>query len=128
MSSGLLVSKIMTPDGTILQSRHRHDYVSHVDRNGETHMLDGGLDYVRCSVNKVKPIDLSCYEDTPHRITREHFSWGTFGVDGDQPLKWILLKDMEEDHIKAVIRNQRLLDRVREMFKRELSWREESGK
>ena len=29
----------------------RHDYKTHLDANGKTYMIDGGLDYVRCSAN-----------------------------------------------------------------------------
>ena len=47
----ILNSRMRTPDGTILESKHRHDYVTHTDANGKEYMLDGGLDYVRCSAN-----------------------------------------------------------------------------
>ena len=47
----LIRSCLETPDGTILQSRSRHDYRQHLDANGKTYMLDGGLDYVRCSAH-----------------------------------------------------------------------------
>ncbi len=40
----LIRSCLETPDGTILQSRSRHDYRQHLDANGKTYMLDGGLD------------------------------------------------------------------------------------
>ena len=47
----ILSNRMRTPDGTILESKHRHDYVTHLDANGREYMLDGGLDYVRGSAN-----------------------------------------------------------------------------
>jgi hypothetical protein len=55
----LLLNRIRTPDGTILTSRHQHDYVTHEDANGETYMTDGGTAYLRRSVNAVPAEDLS---------------------------------------------------------------------
>ena len=31
----ILNSRLRTPDGTILESIHRHDYVTHTDANGK---------------------------------------------------------------------------------------------
>ena len=31
----ILNSRLRTPDGTILESGHRHDYVTHIDANGK---------------------------------------------------------------------------------------------
>ena len=45
MEKKLILSRIRTPDGTILTSYHQHDYVTHTDKNGETYMLDGGSEY-----------------------------------------------------------------------------------
>ena len=39
----LVRNAMRTPDGTIIRSRHRHDYVTHKDANGSEYMLDGGL-------------------------------------------------------------------------------------
>ena len=38
---------IKTPDGTIIESKHRHDFVCHKDKNGNTYCVDGGLDYLK---------------------------------------------------------------------------------
>ncbi len=35
----------------------------------------------------------------------ENTIWGTRGPKGDQPLKWILLKDADTDHLKAILKN-----------------------
>lgn len=47
----VLLNKLITPDGTILISRHRHDYVTYKDKNGKTYFIDGGSDYCRSSNN-----------------------------------------------------------------------------
>lgn len=43
----ILRNSMLTPDGTHLISRHRHDYVTHEDKNGEHYMADGRNDYLR---------------------------------------------------------------------------------
>lgn len=45
--------EMVTPDGTKLISRHRHDYQAYTDKNGKYYMLDGGLNsgYYRRSAN-----------------------------------------------------------------------------
>ena len=47
----LILNRIKTPDGTILTSYNRHDYVSYEDANGLEYMVDGGLEYLRRNVN-----------------------------------------------------------------------------
>jgi len=55
---------IQTPDGTILESYHRHDFRMYTDTiTGETYMVDGGLEYRRGSVNDVPAKDLCEYEE-----------------------------------------------------------------
>lgn len=123
----ILVNMIRTPDGTILQSRHRHDYVTYTDKNGLQYMVDGGLDYLRRNVHHEHPYEeLSLYEEDPIEIIRERFDWGTYGKDGKQPFTRILLKDMTEEHIQAILETQRLLVSVQNMFHRELIYRKEN--
>ena len=99
----LIYNAIRTPDGTVLVSYHRHDYKTHLDDNGETYVIDGGLDYIRTSVNKIPAEDLSLYDDEPFEVIREHVFRGGRGVNGDEPLKYVLLKDINDDWLNAII-------------------------
>ena len=99
----LLHNAIQTLDGTILVSRHRHDYVSHLDANGETYILDGGLDYVRTSVNVVPAISFAVYSDDDFEKVRCFFSRGGRGKDGKQPLKYFALKDIDDEWLENII-------------------------
>jgi hypothetical protein len=58
---------------------------------------------------------------------RDIFKWRTYGKLGDQPLTFILLKDMSDDHIKNCIKNlPNLHPTVKEYFKDELNFREKN--
>lgn len=94
-NKNLIYNAIQTPDGTVLVSRYRHDYVSYVDVNGEKYVLDGGLDYVKASVNKIPAKSLAIYDDSPHEVIREYLSRGSYGKDGSEELKYTLLKDID---------------------------------
>ena len=120
----LLVNAIITPDGMILESTHRHDYKTYVDANGEVYMIDGGIDYIRTSINK-EPAKSACvYTDDPHEIIRESFRWGTYGKDGKQPLMRKTLDSLDTDHIEAILDTQfHLADHIIKVFVDELEYR-----
>ena len=106
----IIANRIRTPDGTVLQSFNRHDCKTYTDKNGHTYMVDGGLDYLRrFVVPEARAEEMSVYSDDPHELVREALHWGTRGVNGDQPLKYIALKDMTSDHINAVLNTQLLM-------------------
>jgi hypothetical protein len=120
----LLVNAIITPDGTRLESLHRHDYQTHIDANGEEYMIDGGLDYVRRSINKQPAIDAFVYSDDKHDVIREQFLWGTYGKNGDQPLQKKPVKSLDTEHIEAILKTQiHLKDHIRKVFEDELNYR-----
>ena len=98
----LIANALQTPDGTILESKHRHDYKTYTDANGKQYMVDGGLEYVRRSVHSDQ-IDMCMYDDEPHEIQARVLTWGSFGKEGDQPISWIPIADMETDHLKTVL-------------------------
>jgi len=123
--STLVYNAIRTPDGTVLESRHRHDYVTYQDKNGKEYMVDGGLEYTRRNVHADAPYEeLSVYTTDGHDSVREVVKWGTYGINGDQPLTHILLKDMNTEHIEACLENvPSMHPAYKESFKEELKLR-----
>jgi hypothetical protein len=121
----LIRNALQTPDGTVLRSHHRHDYRTHTDANGKTYMVDGGLDYVRRTIHGDE-IDLCVTLDDPHEVVREALIWGTYGPNGDQPLRYVTLTEMSTDHIEAVLANvPNVVYQYRVAMKNELEYRSE---
>lgn len=119
----LIANRIQTPDGTILQSFTRHDYKQHLDANGEVYIVDGGLDYQRRSVNVVPATELSVYKGDDHQHIRKAFHWGTYGKCGTLPLRWIMLADMDTEHIAAILDTQPTSSWLKQIFHDELEFR-----
>ena len=118
----IVANMIRTPDGTIIQSKHRHDYVTYIDKNGKEYMVDGGCAYLRRNVHDDAPYEeLSLYAHDDHNLIREYFCWGTRGPDGRQPLTYKPLKSLACDHIEAILETQwHISNELRIIFKREL--------
>jgi len=121
----LLVNRWQTPDGTILESRHRHDYVEHLDKiTGNWMAIDGGTDYVRTVGTFGDFKDLRIYSDDPHVLIREELTWGTRGVFGDQPVKLVPIMDLSTEHINAILDTQwQISPQLREVFQNEIWFR-----
>ena len=117
-------NSIITPDGTELISKDRHDYVVYKDKNGQIFGIDGGNEYLRRTHDAVNcGIDTSITSDSPIEDIRGFLSWGTYGKDGKSPYKRVLLKDMSNNHILAIIETQKIQDLLKEIFYRELDFR-----
>jgi len=86
--------------GKKLFSFHRYDYKEYGNWDDFV-MIDGGWDYVRYS-GLLKEADVSeVFEDI-----REQFQWGkNKNKDGSvlEKTQWILLKDLETDHLEAIL-------------------------
>jgi len=121
--TGIIYNGITTPDGTELVSRSRHDYKTHVDANGKEYMVDGGLDYVRRSTHGDEYPLVCRYEDTVHEQAREMVTWGTYGINGDEPLQYKKVSEMDDDHLRAVIETQRCYPQVKAVMRDELNLR-----
>lgn len=122
----LLYNAVLTPDGTILQSRSRHDYIEYKDKvSGEIYILDGGLEYQRMSINKAPAENLAVYTSDLHCKIREVFTWGTYGRDGLQPKKYVLLKLLTDEHLAAILRTQTHLPaEMQKVFSDEILFRD----
>jgi hypothetical protein len=129
--SQLIYNAIRTPDGTVLHSRHRHDYVEHLDAvSGELYINDGGKDYQRRSVNTVPATELSLTMDAPHEVKRQVVTWKSYGKDGEFPEgKIMALADMTSDHIRAILDTQYHIHGtyLEQLFADELEWRSVEG-
>jgi len=124
MERQLVYNAIQTPDGTIIESTSRHEMVTHVDANGNWYMADGGLAYARRGYDSADYKELAVYSDDPIKTIREVMLWGTYGPLGDQPYIRILLKDMDESHIQAILETQpHISEGYRNAFERELQYR-----
>lgn len=122
--TNLIYNALRTPDGTVLESHHRHDYQTYVDKNGKTYMVDGGLEYLRRSCNRDE-VDLSLDDTAPHEVQRQVLRWGNRGKDGKSPLTFKKVADMETEHIRAVLAECKVRDVIKACMERELEERNE---
>jgi len=107
----------------IITSRSTHDYVS--CSCGDL-SVDGGTSYTKRNFGDKGYSELSVYadEDDIAKI-REYFTWASYGPQGDQPKHYILLKDMSNGHINAILATQwHIKDSyIENIFKMELQYR-----
>ena len=121
----LICNRIMTPDGTILESKHTHDYVGYVDTNGETYFVDGGLDYQRRSVNKVPCKDMSIYSDAPFSTIRMYLKRGTVDKDGNRI--WKPLCELSDSHLNNILDYYSKPNWFTDYVKQEIEYRKENN-
>ena len=124
----LLANWIMCPDGTMLPSFHVHDFRSHENYSDKDSLsfVDGGREYLRRGGDF---IEMSVYSDDPFEVIRRFVCRGSRGKDGKQPLKWIPLFRMEDDHLKQLIADFKrggnwTIRTFRDLYKKELEYRE----
>ena len=119
----LIVSRIKTPDGTILTSKSVHDYVSHEDTNGEFYFLDGGTDYQRMTVNTQQAEDLSLFTDDPFEEIRNALYIYNRSLED-----WQLLKDLNQTLLQNLLENKKRAnknDKYAQMYQKEIEYRNE---
>lgn len=83
-------------------SNHVHDYNTCGCPNEAT--VDGGTAYLRYGAKDMRKISAhTVYADDDFQLVRQYAKRGGRGPNGDQPLTWIPLCDMTDDHLAAVL-------------------------
>ena len=103
MTRNIIYNALRTPDGTILESLHRHDFRTYVDKNGKTYMIDGGCDYVRCSANGDEEF-ITVYDDEPFERVRQYayrLGYGKPGSSDYGRFRKTTLAQMSDEHLQA---------------------------
>ena len=123
----LLYNAIKCPDGKILTSKYRHDYVTHQTECGGDYSVDGGLDYQGIGFSDSRYENLAVYVDDPHELIRERFEWGSYGKNQDEPLHYIKLREITEEHLTALLiwvdDKQHYPQYILDVFVNEKKWR-----
>lgn len=114
-----------TECNTTIISRHRHDY--QVCGCPNKAMVDGGVSYLRYGASDMsKIVPHAVYTDDDFEVVRKYATRGARGKDGKQPLRWIPLCEMTDQHLEAVIEYGGAGWHL-ELISKELQYRREHG-
>lgn len=88
--------------GDKLISYHHHDYVTCNCSNQTS--CDGGLSYERFGGKDLELVKSnSVYSDAPFDVVREVLFRGGRGINGDEELKYVALKDIDDEWLENII-------------------------
>lgn len=102
----------------IVSSRHVHE-MNHCSCGNA--MVDGGMSYERYGGDEINKITI--YADDDFSIVRKVATRGSRGPNGDQPLSWIAICDMDDDYLQAVL-DYGGPEWHLELIKKEIEWRQ----
>ncbi len=125
----IICNQIVTPDGTRLISHNVHDFQYHTDKNGLFYGIDGGGYYLKRTVQGDYKEE-SVYSDDSFEVIRQHLYRGARGINGDEPLHFIKLCDMETSHVEACIKyneKHKVGGKFTPFYQQELEYRKENG-
>ena len=104
------------PEEYFLVSSHRHDYVTYTFKNGKSVSVDGGSGeggYLRRAYTDKLDygtlwMEWNVDDKEPLSAIKEKLLWGTYGKDGKSPLKYVLLKNCETEHLQLILKQPKL--------------------
>ena len=92
-----------------LPSLSRHDFRTYTFKNGESVSVDGGVDYCRRAyITKDNWLDWSLTEIDNFETVCHRLLWGTYGKNGDEPLKYLPLCELEKSHLESILKTQKV--------------------
>lgn len=108
----ILQNAVWVPEhDTIYVSSDTHDYVSIEFKDGKEFCIDGGRSYFRRGGHfdlrdsgRVVDISLTTEHEFSTKIAQQ-LVWGSRGKDGRSPLKFNFIKNLEADHLQAILDN-----------------------
>jgi len=111
--------------GEQLISRHRHDYKECSCENKT--MVDGGYDYERFGGKDLELVQsFVIYSDDPHETIRRYVERGSRGKSGREDLKYIKLKDIDDEYLQNIINYEETYrpdNPFIKIYKNEQKWR-----
>ena len=112
--------------GEVLVSYHRHDY--NVCSCENQTMVDGGQEYGRYGGKDLSLVETNyLYDDAPFEQIREVIHRGGRGKNGDEPLKYVKLSEVDDEWLQAIIdyeEEHRPMNRFLEYYYKEKLWRQ----
>ena len=125
----LILNRMITPDGTVLISEHRHDFVEYTDKNGHDYFLDGGNDYIRWGHSPKAPLPrfAPLYLNDPIEEIRVAYTRRAVTDDG---VKILPLCDIPNDSLEGSLFFNEDTGRgehwTSEVIRKELKYREDN--
>jgi hypothetical protein len=84
-------------------------------------MVDGGREYAKFSGKEEDIEQLYLWDESTNKDFENKLIWGTRGRDGNGPLIFMLVKDLETSHIESIVKNQiQISSMYKSVFKSEL--------
>jgi hypothetical protein len=101
--------------GNIITSRDVHDYK---ECGCDNHvMVDGGGEYFRCSFGENNTSESLQLMDTDDlEVIKNKLIWGTYGKDGNDPLKYVKLIECETEHLQNILANVKHIGHIHRMI------------
>lgn len=114
--------------GDRLVSYYHYDYVTCNCSNKTS--CDGGLSYERCGGKDLELVKSdSVYSDAPFEVIRKVLLRGGRGINGDEELKYVALKDIDDEWLENIITYEeeyRPENKYLNYYKTEQKWRKKS--
>lgn len=101
----MIIQNAIRVGDQIIRSTHRHDSVS-LEHSSGIYRIDGGHEYFLYSFpyGCCKEFeDLRLTDSNALKTIKNKLIWGTKGKEGDEPLKYIKIKDMEKEHMEKLL-------------------------
>lgn len=100
----------------IIVSTYVHDYRTNV-RGKYIYAVDGGKEYIRRVYNNEDPngaktVDLCLYSGSSVEEIQEKLCWGTYGKTGKGKLEFKFIKNLEPNHLLAILENVANLSQI----------------